>query len=236
MLVHLITDYLSIIVGLKLYLTLNKNKEIVLDREKKVLYFLGALFGAFVGSRVLAFLENPFQSLNNVQDFIIFFSNKTIIGGIAGGIIGIEVAKKVLKIKNRTGDNVVMPLVVAIIIGRIGCQYLGVADGTIGTVCNYLWCFNQGDGLLRHPIPTYEILELLTFLGIYFFYLKYKKFKDGFIFRIFIIIYFSFRFMFEFIKDTNSMVLGLSAIQLVCASFVLLYVYDIIRHRLYESK
>ena len=100
--------------------------------------------------------------------------NKTIIGGIAGGIFGIEIAKKFLGIQTNTGDGAVIPLMVAIIIGRIGCQVTGVLDGTIGSVCDYMWCFKQGDEFNRHPIPLYEIIEILILLPILYTWVKNK--------------------------------------------------------------
>ena len=147
---------------------------------------------------------------------------------------GIEIAKKWLGIKTNTGDGVVIPLIVAIIIGRIGCQLTGDSDGTIGSVCHYFWCFRQGDEFTRHPIPLYEIIELLIVLPIFYVWIKTKRFKDGFVFRLFIIIYFGFRFFFEFIKDTKPLFIGLSSIQIVSFFFVFYYIFDSIKNGLYK--
>lgn len=233
MYIHLLTDYLSIFVGMQLYFYLNKHSSVI-GNNKKVWYIVGALIGALIGSRLLAALENPYLFLHP-PTWIYFYVNKTIIGGIAGGIIGIEITKKFLGIKTNTGDNVVTPLIVAIIIGRIGCQLTGVSDGTIGIPCDYFWCFKQGDDFARHPIPLYEITELLVLLPLFYHLIKIKKFRDGFIFRLFIIIYFSFRFLFEFIKDTHPVFLSISAIQLVCLMFAFYYIFDSIRGGLYKT-
>ncbi len=230
--VHLITDYLSIFIGMQLYYSLNKKSE--LDDTKKIFYILGALIGALVGSRLLAALEDPHLFLHP-PTWLYYYLNKTIIGGIAGGILGTEITKKLLGIKNNTGDTVVVPLIIAIIIGRIGCQFTGVADGTIGSVCDYVWCFKQGDDFNRHPIPLYEIIELLILLPLAHHFVKNKRFQNGFIFRLFIIIYFGMRFIFEFLKDTQPIVLSLSAIQICCLMFVFYYIFDSIKNGLYKS-
>ncbi|MBP6948633.1 MAG: prolipoprotein diacylglyceryl transferase [Candidatus Pacebacteria bacterium] len=232
MYIHLVTDYLSIFIGMQFYFLLNKKSGI--NPEKKIWYIVGALLGALIGSRLLAALEDPYMFLH-ADTWLYYYVNKTIIGGIAGGILGIEIAKKFLGIKSNTGDQVVIPLMVAIIIGRIGCQLTGVSDGTIGVVCDYLWCFKQGDEFNRHPIPLYEIIEILILLPIFYRWIQQKKFQEGFVFRLFIIIYFGMRFLFEYIKDTNSIFVSFSAIQIVCLLFVFYYIFDSIKHGLYKT-
>lgn len=80
-----------------------------------------------------------------------------------------------------------------------------------------------GDGKLRHPTSLYEIL----FLIILFFFLKslYKKqiLKNGVLFKWFMVSYFLFRFLIEFIKPNDFLIYGLSTIQLVCLSCILYY-------------
>jgi prolipoprotein diacylglyceryltransferase len=231
MYIHLFTDYLSIFVGMQLYYVLNKKG--VVTSDQKIWYILGALIGALLGSRLLGALEDP-QVFLNPPSLLYYYLNKTIIGGIAGGVLGIEVAKKFMKIKSNTGDGVVVPLIIAIVIGRIGCQVLGVADGTIGVPCEYAWCFKQGDDFRRHPIPLYEIIELTILLPLFYVWIRDRVFKEGFVFRLLIIIYFGFRFMFEFLKETKPLVFNLSAIQLVCLSFVIYYIFDSIKNGLYK--
>jgi prolipoprotein diacylglyceryltransferase len=231
MAIHLFTDYLSIFVGMQLYFFLNKKSSV--GSDKKIWYILGALVGALIGSRLLAALEDPYLFLHP-PTWLYYYVNKTIIGGIAGGIVGIEIAKKFLGIKTNTGDQVVVPLMVAIIIGRIGCQLTGVLDGTIGMPCDYVWCFKQGDEFNRHPIPLYEIVEILVLLPLFYHYINIKKWKEGFIFRLFIIIYFGSRFFFEFLKEIHPVLLGLSAIQLTCLVVVIYYIFDSIKRGLYK--
>ncbi len=224
--VHFITDVLSTLIGMQFYYRSKVADNV--SESKRVWILIGAIFGALIGSRMLAAMENPDMFLNP-PSILYFYVNKTIIGGIAGGIIGIEIAKKLLFIKNRTGDRVVVPLMVAILIGRAGCFLTGVTDGTVGNVCNYFWCFDQGDGMSRHPTSLYEIFFLLILLPIFYFNIQRKRFLPGVYFRIFIILYFSFRFFIEFLKPAMPVFLNLSAIQIVCISFVLYYIFDIIK-------
>lgn len=231
--IHLLTDYLSIFIGMQIFFVLSKNETTIGTR--KITYILGALFGAIIGSRLLAALEDPYLFLHP-PSLIYYYANKTIIGGIAGGIIGTEIAKRFMGIKKNTGDLAVIPLMVAIIIGRIGCELTGVSDGTIGIPCDLPWCFTQGDPFPRHPLPLYEISFLVTLLPIFSRWITKKRFQDGFVFRIFIISYFGLRFFLEFLKETHPLFLSLTAIQLVTLGFVVFYASDSIRNRLYLSR
>ncbi len=220
--IHLFTDYLSLLVGFQLYLYFNKS---TLPPQHRFTYIIGALVGALVGSRLLAILSDPALFSEHIS-LIIIFSNKTIIGAIVGGIIGIEIAKKISGITTRTGDGTVIPLSIAIIIGRIGCEVTGVTDGTIGAVCHYAWCFMQGDAFPRHPLPLYEITYLLVLLPIFYTAWKKNIFSEGSLFRIFIILYLGLRFFLEFLKDTFT-IFGLSPIQYVCLAVCLWYLYTL---------
>ncbi|MSR70699.1 diacylglyceryl transferase [Candidatus Kaiserbacteria bacterium] len=224
--VHLLTDYLSIVVGFQLYLFLNKGSDIA--GTERYLYIIGALLGALLGSRLLAFVADP-SLLSSGLTLAVFFANKTIIGAILGGIIGIEIIKKFLGITRRTGDSVVVPLMVAIIIGRVGCQFAGVPDGTIGVPCDWAWCFMQGDAYPRHPLPLYEIGALLAALPFVYRALIKKVFPEGMLFRFFIIGYLGFRFFEEFLKNDLRVLWSLTAIQIACLVGAAFYLYDVHR-------
>ncbi len=50
---------------------------------------------------------------------IYFFASKTIVGGLLGGILGVEIAKKLVGIKHSSGDLFCFPIILGIMIGRI---------------------------------------------------------------------------------------------------------------------
>ena len=204
---HYIADLLATFIGVRIYL--KSKQEDSLNSEQRLFVILGALIGALIGSRLIAALENP-QLFWSGQELIYYVANKTIIGGIAGGILGIEIVKKIIGISTWTGDRTLVPLAVAIIIGRIGCFVSGVQDGTVGNACNYLWCLEQGDGILRHPNALYEISFVLLFLFLYRLIRKHQTSlflpilkTPGAIFRLFIVGYFLLRLNIETNRDTS---------------------------------
>lgn len=230
---HYVTDILSTVIGVELYI--RSRVDDTVPNEKRFYVLLGALIGALIGSRLIAALENPTFFLHP-PSFLYYYANKTVVGGIAGAIVGIEIIKKWLSIRVWTGDRTLMPLMIALIIGRVGCFFTGVQDGTVGGPCSYAWCLEQGDGILRHPNSLYEIIFVSLFLVGYIYVRKYNTtfFRAilgtrGASFRLFIILYFSLRFGIEFLKETHPLIGGLNSIQLVCLAVVLWYVRDLIR-------
>ncbi|MBC7766454.1 prolipoprotein diacylglyceryl transferase [Arenimonas sp.] len=224
--IHLVTDILSIYIGYRYYKYLRNKKGDHLPGDKRYAVIIGAAAGALIGSRLLAFFEH----INTMSDFslLYIFSNKTIAGGVIGGIIGVEIVKKITKIKTSTGDLLVLPLILGIGIGRIGCFLTGVKDGTVGNVSTMPWTFDQGDGLMRHPTSLYEIV----FLIICFFMLQkllQKKLQEGLVFKLFASLYLLFRLCIEFIKPREIVFLNLSYIQIASALFVLYYLYSFLK-------
>lgn len=226
---HYFTDVLSLTVGMSIYFRSRVKDGISEDQRTWII--VGALFGALVGSRLVAALEDP-SLFFSFPGWMYYFGSKTIIGGIAGGIIGVEVTKKIFGITVRTGDRTIIPLAVAIIIGRIGCFFTGVADGTVGGPCDFFWCLDQGDGLMRHPNSLYEIVFLAFFLLVYVRYLAHARFfseSPGRAFRLFIASYFLFRIAIEFLKETHPLLFGFNSIQWAALLFVIWYGCDMTR-------
>ncbi|MEN9582559.1 MAG: hypothetical protein RL641_513 [Candidatus Parcubacteria bacterium] len=224
---HLITDILSSLIGGWLYWRAAKGDNIPTSKREYLL--IGAGIGALIGSRLIGSLENPALFLNP-PTLLYYYASKTIIGGVAGGILGIEATKYIIGHKQSTGDRMAVPLFVAIIIGRIGCLFTGIIDGTVGNPCSLRRCFDQGDGIPRHPTSLYEIIFLIILL---FVLNKYKKnFQpSGVMFRVSIIAYFGFRFLIEMIKPSLPLVSTFSVIQIVCILYIAWYSYDIYKLR-----
>ncbi len=220
---HMVMDFVSMTIGSLMYW--HSSKDDGISSEKRIHLLIGAGLGALIGSRLLGALEDPYLFLHPPV-LLYYYASKTIIGGIAGGILGMEAAKLIIGHRKSTGDKITIPLLVAILVGRFGCLFTGVSDGTVGNPCNFFWCFNQGDGIARHPTTLYEIIFLIGLL-IFLLYLRNKKLGEGIIFRTFVICYFIFRFLIEFIKPVHPIVWGLSVIQIVCVLYSIWYAYDI---------
>ncbi|MBB5397950.1 prolipoprotein diacylglyceryltransferase [Mucilaginibacter sp. AK015] len=183
--------------------------------------FIGAAFGAFAGSHLIGILEHP--ELLGKFNLVYFMGNKTIVGGMLGGLIGVELTKRKIGVKVSSGDLMVYPLILAMIIGRTGCFLAGLEDGTYGVKSGLPWAINFGDGISRHPTNLYEIL----FWAILWLSLRLierrHEFTNGSRFKIFMATYLLFRFLIEFIKPDYFFNFGLSVIQLACFTGMLYY-------------
>jgi phosphatidylglycerol---prolipoprotein diacylglyceryl transferase len=147
---------------------------------------------------------------------------KTIVGGLLGGLIGVEITKKIIKVNRSTGDVFVYPLIVAIAMGRVGCFLTGLSDKTYGVATKLPWGVDFGDGILRHPTQIYEIIFLI-FLGI-FLKINQKLYpQEGDLFKLFMIGYLAFRFVIDFLKPDFQIFLNLSAIQIACLCGLIYY-------------
>ena len=52
----------------------------------------------------------------------------------------------------------------SLVVGRFGCYFAGLPDGSFGTPASLLWGRNFGDGVLRHPVQLYESGVMAAFL------------------------------------------------------------------------
>ncbi len=225
--IHLITDILSFYLGYRYYVYLRKESRDYLSDERRFSIIVGAAVGALIGSRLLASLEH-LDSFLHPETPLYYYANKTLVGGLIGGVIGVEITKFFFGIKTPTGDLFVFPILMGMGIGRIGCLLTGVSDGTTGNPSTIPWAFDQGDGISRHPTSLYEII----FIGFIFYLLKQfsraKILRNGVLFRLFVVSYLLFRFAVEFIKPVETVFVGLSVIQISCFLFSLYYIYTIL--------
>jgi len=219
--VHLILEYLAFFVAYRYYVYLRKRSTDPISISNRLSIILGAAIGALIGSRIVGFLENPIVDLSKIT-LLELFNLKTIMGGLFGGLIGVELTKWKLKEPQSSGDLFTLPILVGIFIGRIGCFLAGTNEFTYGMVTTSFAGMDLGDGLNRHPITLYELVFLLIlYLILRRLYLE-KKFESGMIFKLFMLAYFGFRFFLEFLKPNSFLIFSLSTIQWLC---IICFVY-----------
>jgi phosphatidylglycerol:prolipoprotein diacylglycerol transferase len=114
-------------------------------------------------------------------------------------------------------------MILALIIGRIGCFSMGIYEDVYGIPTNFLTGMNLGDGIKRHPLMLYEMAYLILLWISIKRGEKHYQLANGAKFKLFMIGYLLFRLCIEFLKAREIYFLGLGAIQLACLSCLLYY-------------
>jgi phosphatidylglycerol:prolipoprotein diacylglycerol transferase len=183
--------------------------------DRRWIVIAAAAVGALLGARLLGIAEEiPRLGFHWSMFFALQGGGKTIVGGLLGGWLAVELAKLATGIRSRTGDLFAVPLCLGIAIGRIGCFFAGLADDTYGTPTALPWGVNFGDGICRHPTQLYELAFLLL-LAIVLYHFNQRPHREGQTFRLFMAAYLSWRFLIDFLKP-QPLVHGLNMIQFAC--------------------
>lgn len=202
-----------------------KTNKLDLSEAQQWWLTLGAVIGVVVGAKSIVWLNEPATFWPGVLHPWVWLSHggisgKGVVGALAGGWLGIELAKWSTGVRQRTGDRLVWPLLIGMMVGRVGCLLSAMADKTYGIPTNMPWGVNFGDGLCRHPLPLYEFL----FLGVWGLLLgQWQKFqpRSGSLFQALMLGYGLFRFGIDFFKPGTHGYWGLNANQVVSLLLVI---------------
>lgn len=186
-----------------------------------------AVIGAAIGSKVLYWFEDPVQTLARWQDWTFLMAGKSIVGGLFGGLLAVELVKWRIGERQSTGDLFVLPLCIGMAVGRIGCFLAGLEDQTYGTPTSLPWGVDFGDGVARHPTQLYEAVFMLL-LAPAMTALLARPHRSGDVFRLFMVIYAVFRLAVDVLKPAPAPA-GLSATQWAAALILVYYLRDLPR-------
>ncbi len=230
---HMLLETLAFFIGFRYYTYLKKTHIDLISTSNRSWILIGAIFGALLGSRLLGALEEPDKLMTATYPLLYIYMNKTILGGLLGGLWVVEITKKILGEKNSSGDLFTFPLLLAMVIGRIGCFFNGITEKTYGIPTSFITGMDLGDGVLRHPVALYEIFFLvLLWISIYFIEKKHT-FENGYRYQFFMISYCLFRYCMDFIKPIDAYFYGIGTIQIACLVALFYYsktIYTLLFH------
>lgn len=226
---HTVFETLGFFIGFRYFLWLRKRQGDTIHSSNRIWILIGAIFGALFGSRLIGGLEN-FNALQHASNkWLYFYSNKTVLGGFLGGLAGVELTKKIIGEKHSSGDLFTYPMILALIIGRIGCFSMGIHEETYGLPTTGVFGMYLGDDIKRHPVCLYEIAFLITLWISLVALEKRHILTEGARFKIFLIAYCFFRLTLDFVKPRYTLVFGLSTIQLTALAGLVYYYRYLLR-------
>lgn len=141
----------------------------------------------------------------------------SIAGAVVGGIVAVELFKRLNGIRGSTGLQFVTPLSVGIAVGRLGCFFSGLPDYTYGIPSVLPWAVDFGGGVPRHPVQLYESFAMLLFLAVFLRGIAVGSaifLRHGF--YIFVGYYALQRFVWEFFKPYPALIGPFNLFHVVC--------------------
>jgi phosphatidylglycerol:prolipoprotein diacylglycerol transferase len=168
--------------------------------------FVGGVFGA----------KMPFVVLYGdswLQWFTTWLSDgKTIVVGMIGAYVSVELMKLCLGVTVKTGDTFAVPLALAMAVGRWGCFFNGCCYGT-PTSLPWGVPFQVGDQVrICHPTQVYESAFHLIMAGMLLLLMR-TGLLPGQRLKLYLILYGIYRFLTEFIRPEPAWWLGLTFYQ-----------------------
>jgi len=191
---------------ISLLYALKRAEKLKLNKDHIYNISLIAIVTGILGSRLLYLLFQPEQPLLNFLK--IWQGGLTLIGGVITAVIFYILYVKIKKISfYKYADALTPPLIIAVIIGRIGC-FIG-DGGHLGHLTSLPWAI-----LGRHPGALYSIVALIIIFIVIKQLEKEKQYPQGTLFISFIWLYSILRFIIEIFR-TEQVILGLSVTQLI---------------------
>lgn len=218
---HFVLEALAYFLGFQVYLAMRKRSGDLVAPEMRRSVIAAAAAGAAIGSKLLYWLEDPAQTALHWHNPAYMMAGKTIVGGLLGGLLAVELVKRAAGEAQATGDLFAVPLCVGIAVGRIGCFLTGISDNTYGIATSLPWGVDFGDGISRHPTQLYEMIFVLV-LAAWLFRYSQKPHWNGVVFKLFMVGYLAFRLVIDFIKPGVSFA-GLTFIQWACLAGLCYY-------------
>jgi prolipoprotein diacylglyceryltransferase len=189
-----------------------------MSRRERFFLAWAAFIGAGLGAKIPFALAAGHEHWLTPQAWL--SDGKTLLAGMAGGYLAVELAKKLCGVRGKTGDAIAFPLAVCVAVGRWGCFVNGCC---FGTETHLPWATDFGDGVRRHPTQVYESLFHLA-MAIVLWHVARRGLLRWQRLKFYLIAYCAFRFATEFIRPEPRVSGGLTAYQWGAIAMALLLV------------
>ena len=222
--VHTAFEWFAIFVGARLYLRSGKTSLRELGQTRHYGVILGCILGAAIGNKAVHWFHHADHWYLLRDSPWLVLQGQSIVGGLLGGLLGVEIAKKIVGVSHSTGDRFVVPILVGLIVGRIGCFIVGLQDDTFGNPTSVPWGVDFGDGIPRHPTQLYDIGFAVAAMALLLRFRPLLARESGLQFKLMLAGYLLWRLVIDGLKPVPyAWPGGLSGIQLVCLAALAIY-------------
>lgn len=216
-----LTYALPVLLALVVLFVFPVTKHITRDTDRWKYWGLQTItfLGAMLGAKLAAFVGDTGWPLHatNVTLTDMLSSGRSLVGGLLGGFLFAECAKPLFRYTLPPNDRFAAVLPFSLAVGRIGCHFTGCC---LGLPHDGALSVRDVQGVARWPIPlmeaTFDVVVGLTFL-----HLVRRGVLRGRLFSVFLIVYGTWRFATEFLRDTPKLLGPLSLYQAMTAFMVI---------------
>ncbi|MCA9286424.1 MAG: prolipoprotein diacylglyceryl transferase [Phycisphaerales bacterium] len=200
------------------------------DRGSLALVYLAGLAGGLIGAKIAFLLAEGWAYR---ADWLALLTGRSVTGALLGGYLAVEGAKRLLGIRQATGDFFAIVVPLGIAVGRVGCLLQGCCQGV---ACEPRWWTTMGvDGLPHWPAAQTELAFNLLFVA-WALVAQRRGWMPGNRFHVYLVAYGLFRLAhepFRAIPPLAPRVLGpVTGYQIICVAMVVLgAVRGVQRHR-----
>ncbi|TWT99908.1 Prolipoprotein diacylglyceryl transferase [Botrimarina colliarenosi] len=195
-------------------------RSLPIDKADRLAIGVAAFCGAMLGSKA------PFVLAGDAAWWSApawLANGKTILAGLVGGYLAVELAKWALAIRTKTGDSFAPAVAVAVAIGRLGCFRAGCCYGA-PTDAPWGVVFPHEDQLPRHPTQLYEA-GFHAVMAIVLITLQRSGRFRGQLLKLYIMSYALYRLATETIRPEPTYFAGLTAYQAACLLLLPLFAF-----------
>lgn len=201
-------------------------RSLPMSRGEKLAVALGAFTGAMLGAK-LPFVLGDWDGLWDGTAW--FAHGKTIMTGLAGGYLGVELAKWTCAIRTKTGDTFAIPVASAVAIGRVACFQAGCCYGRPTRLPWGVVFPSAHDAVPRHPTQLYESAFHLLMVVLLVWLVRRPggvgPHLRGQLVKLYILAYLAYRFASEFLRPEPSWMAGLTVYQWTALALAPIFIW-----------
>lgn len=178
-----------------LYLSATANKELQIDKEKITQLLLYIIIAAFVGGKILFYLEDPgyyFKSLDRMASS--FGSGFVFFGSLLFALpTTVWFFRKNKWPVWKMMDMLAITATIVHAFGRIGCFFAGCCHGVptdawFGVTFTNEKCMAEPLNTPLHPTQIYEVI-MISSIGLFLYWFKKRKQFDGQVILLYLVLY-----------------------------------------------